>query len=138
MVQCAVKMVLVDSIAALVRKEFASQQAPERNESLALQAQRLKWLAETFDIPVLVTNQIVTNFSHDQNGESSSLVPALGTTWAHHVNTRVLLSIANTVVNVGGDSGTKVRVMKLIKSPLSPPISLFYRIDARGVYQVDN
>ena len=73
-VQHRAVLIVVDSIAALARTEFGvagsgsragggfpNHQQPgivERQEVLGLVASRLKYLAETFRIPVVVTNQV--------------------------------------------------------------------------------
>ena len=57
-----------------------------------------RYIAESFNIPVLVTNQITTKMSHDQpDGELEEVIErgvvtaALGNSWSHCVNTRLLL-----------------------------------------------
>lgn len=52
-----VKLVIVDSVASVVRKEFDPQlqgNIKERNKFLAKEASLLKYLAETFSLPVSV------------------------------------------------------------------------------------
>jgi RAD51-like protein 1 len=50
-----VKLVIIDSVASVVRKEFDTQlqgNIKERNKFLAKEASLLKYLAEEFSIPV--------------------------------------------------------------------------------------
>jgi len=50
-----VKLVIIDSVASVVRKEFDTQlqgNVRERNKFLAREAASLKYLAEEFSIPV--------------------------------------------------------------------------------------
>eukprot|EP00899_Mesostigma_viride_P003061 jgi/Mesvir1/12756/Mv26051-RA.2 len=54
-----VRLIVVDSIAALARSEFGGNSMLERSTALAKQASRLKFVAETFGVVVLLTNQIV-------------------------------------------------------------------------------
>jgi RAD51-like protein 1 len=61
-----------------------------------VQASRLKYLAEAFSIPILVTNQVTTYIGDSSAGSGGSgggghLTAALGTLWAHAVNTRLVL-----------------------------------------------
>ena len=65
-----VGLVLLDSVAALVRTGYGHQQLVERQEMLGLQAAALKYLAQTFSIPVVVTNQVrkMTRASHLETG----------------------------------------------------------------------
>jgi len=89
----SINLIIIDSIAALVRADFGPQDIPQRQKLLGQQASALKLLSESFQIPVLVTNQITTRFNDNSGGcDTSSLVPALGPMWAHAVNTRLTLS----------------------------------------------
>jgi len=65
--------------------------------TFALFAIRIK-VAETFDIPVIVSNQVTTRFGGSSASASSAavadesfLTAALGTVWSHCVNTRLVL-----------------------------------------------
>mmetsp|Transcript_52960 Transcript_52960/g.77588 ORF Transcript_52960/g.77588 Transcript_52960/m.77588 type:complete len:107 (-) Transcript_52960:1424-1744(-) len=53
-----VKLVVVDSVASLVRHEFNSAALASRQDELIKEAQTLKYLGENFNIPILVTNQV--------------------------------------------------------------------------------
>jgi hypothetical protein len=54
-----VRLVVIDSIAALLRLDFQGREGMgERQELLGRQAAALKLLAERHNIPVLVTNQV--------------------------------------------------------------------------------
>jgi DNA repair protein RadA len=54
-----VKLVVIDSIAALLRLDYQGRElVAERQELLGRQAAALKFLAEKHNIPVLVTNQV--------------------------------------------------------------------------------
>ena len=69
-----VKLVVLDSVASLVRKEFDSQLGRnmiDRTNLLTRQAAILKYIAEEFAIPVVVTNQITTKFG----GGGAGVVP---------------------------------------------------------------
>nr|XP_033808989.1 DNA repair protein RAD51 homolog 2 isoform X5 [Geotrypetes seraphini] len=63
-----VKLVIVDSVASVVRKEFDTQlqgNLTKRSNLLAREASLLKYLAEEFSIPVILTNQITTRLSRN-------------------------------------------------------------------------
>ncbi len=76
---------------------------PHGNGPVGQQAAILKSLAETFRIPVVVVNQVTAQMyapsSHAFQGKTTSsgpaaqtqLTAALGTMWAHAVNTRLVL-----------------------------------------------
>jgi hypothetical protein len=111
-------------------------------QMLGQQAARLKYLAESFRIPVLVTNQVTTAFgsasergadfafqqvdaegaaSASQRGRrlESQLVAALGTKWAHCVNTRLLLEAAEggRWVTVAKSAGASHRTVPYAVTP---------------------
>ncbi|KAL0050684.1 hypothetical protein WJX82_005123 [Trebouxia sp. C0006] len=104
-----VKLVVVDSIAALARSEFSRDKIVDRQQLLGQQAAILKSLAETFRIPVVVVNQ-------------TQLTAALGTMWAHAVNTRLVL-----------ESVADVRFIKVAKSPAAPMAAFAYTITEAGM-----
>ena len=83
-----IKLVIIDSIAALARSDFGAGNVADRQRLLGRQASRLKFLAESFRIPVLVTNQVTTAIGKAGGG----LTAALGPMFAHAVNTRLIMS----------------------------------------------
>jgi len=92
-----IKLVIIDSIAALARTEFGAQSIAERQRMLGRQASQLKYIAEAFTIPVLVTNQVTTAMggrgAGAGNGQGEGhLMAALGPMWAHAVNTRLVMA----------------------------------------------
>ncbi|XP_069117926.1 DNA repair protein RAD51 homolog 2-like isoform X2 [Argopecten irradians] len=137
-----VKLVIVDSIASLVRKEYSTSMVSnitDRNNFLTQQAALLKYIAETFSIPVVVTNQITTRFQSQgvgagpgkasdviqMDGESSYVTAALGNTWSHSVNTRLILQYHT-------DNERQVMVAK---SPVAPFTVFTYTIQKAGLVQ---
>jgi RAD51-like protein 1 len=131
-----VRLLLVDSVAAVARQEYSS--IVHRQQWLNKQASLLKFIAERFDIPVIVTNQVTTTFRSSSN--TSNLLPALGNTWSHCVNTRLLLNATkeiryfnNNNSNVQNSEEVIKHVLKITKSPLSGPIEVQYDINERGI-----
>lgn len=95
-IEQGIRLVVLDSAAALARKEFGRETLAERQRLLGRQAAMLKQLAEDFAIPVIVTNQMTTYRTGvapgTGEGSNEQLAAALGNTWAHSVNTRLELS----------------------------------------------
>ncbi|ERN07307.1 hypothetical protein AMTRI_Chr12g274520 [Amborella trichopoda] len=101
-----VKLVVLDSVAALFRSEFDNHLADlSRRSSLFFKiASKLKALASKFEVAIVVTNQVVDSVGLEglnevQVGNYSCLFssgrkvcPALGLSWANCVNSRVFLS----------------------------------------------
>ncbi|XP_056021059.1 DNA repair protein RAD51 homolog 2-like isoform X2 [Ostrea edulis] len=132
-----IRLIIVDSIASLVRKEFSSSAGSNlihRTNFLSRQAALLKNIAELFSIPVIVTNQITTRFGR-QAAEQDEELPtefsegyvtvALGNTWSHNVNTRLILQYLN-------DDKRQVMVAK---SPVAPFTAFNYTIQKDGIIQ---
>jgi len=79
-----VKLIVVDSIAALARPHFDNESLWQRQQILTHIAGKLKYYAETLEIPVVVVND--TSKMQDRLATA-----ALGTVWSHCVNTRLIL-----------------------------------------------
>ncbi|KAL9953379.1 hypothetical protein ACROYT_G040788 [Oculina patagonica] len=137
-----VKLIILDSMASLVRKEFdsrVSRNLSERTALLSKEAAILKYLAETFHIPVVVTNQITTRFlgasgsaafqdvdgadAEPDEDDGSHVTAALGNTWSHAVNTRLIVQYLDE----------KFRQVSISKSPVAPFASFVYTIHAKGI-----
>ncbi|XP_068802305.1 DNA repair protein RAD51 homolog 2 isoform X5 [Struthio camelus] len=143
-----VKLIIIDSVASVVRKEFDTKlqgNLTERSNFLARGASLLKYLAEEFSIPVILTNQITTwlsnglavqadlvspaddlSLSEGASGggkrESGSVTAALGNTWSHSVNTRLILQYHDL----------PTRQILVAKSPVAPFSTFFYTIEKSG------
>ncbi|XP_070569433.1 DNA repair protein RAD51 homolog 2-like isoform X2 [Ptychodera flava] len=106
MIRKNVKLIVVDSIASLIRKEYDNSVSGNlilRSNILSKQATQLKYLAESFNIPVVITNQITTRLKSSKHDEKTTnsygddiepetfVTAALGDSWTHSVNTRLLI-----------------------------------------------
>lgn len=137
-IQKKIKCIIVDSIASLVRKEFNSSAFLQRNDLLMKEATILKYLAETFSIPVIVTNQVTTARNAQ---EESVLQAALGNTWSHSVNTRLIIEYKNTSSNGAKEEGPSLptsatswsrRRIIIAKSPVAPSSAVDVAITISG------
>ncbi|XP_067152673.1 DNA repair protein RAD51 homolog 2 isoform X7 [Apteryx mantelli] len=143
-----VKLIIIDSVASVVRKEFDTKlqgNLTERSNFLARGASLLKYLAEEFSIPVILTNQITTWLSNGLaiqadlvspaddlclsegasgggKRESGSVTAALGNTWSHSVNTRLILQYHDL----------PTRQILVAKSPVAPFSAFFYTVEKSG------
>lgn len=115
-------LIVIDSIASLARAEFGGSTLWDRQKLLGQQASALKSLAESFRIPVLVTNQITTQFKDGK----STLVAALGPMWAHAVNTRLELTATQSDKGPG-------RSLLVTKSSSAPVVEIPYRVTRKGL-----
>ena len=113
-----VRLLVVDSMAALARAEFGHGQLTRRQELLGQIAAVLKRKAERLHMAAFVTNQVTTRLGRaatavggaggsgadggdDEGGGSTTA--ALGTKWAHCVNTRVVMEGAAEAAGVPRD-----------------------------------
>ena len=127
-----VKLLIVDSIAHFPKLEYGQgmQGLNSRNDLLSREAMLLKYahipwifrglteprqLASDYDLAVLVTNQ-ASRFKDKLN-------VALGNTWYHSVNTRVLLSLMDDTS----------RQLSIVKSPLVPSNNWEFTIQRNGI-----
>ena len=118
----SVGLVVVDSVAALARNEFDRASLPQRQSRLSKQASLLKWLASVFSIPVVVTNHVSKHIA-----STTDVVPALGNTWSHAVNIRLVLAALSDTTSQ----------LSVVKSPSAPPgLASCYAIGKAGVYPV--
>ncbi|XP_039924109.1 DNA repair protein RAD51 homolog 2 isoform X6 [Hirundo rustica] len=148
-----VKLIIIDSVASVVRKEFDTKlqgNLAERSNFLTRGASVLKYLAEEFSIPVILTNQITTSLScgpairadlvspaddlslsegSSVSGkrDSGCVTAALGNTWSHSVNTRLILQYHDL----------PTRQLLVAKSPVAPFSTFFYTIEKSGLVLQD-
>ncbi|XP_048841770.1 DNA repair protein RAD51 homolog 2 isoform X1 [Brienomyrus brachyistius] len=141
-ISCRAGLVVLDSVASVVRKEFDPSlpgNLTHRSNLLGKQAATLKYLAQEFGIPVVLTNQITTNLSDLKPAtsfkwnslEGSSLAAedsgyvtaALGNTWSHSVNTRLIVQYVDA----------HCRQIIVAKSPVAPFAVFKYSIQSDGI-----
>lgn len=94
-----------------------------RTRSLTNIAAFLSDLAATFDLAVVVINQMTTKVGEHE----ARLVPALGESWAHATTTRILLSRT--------DHPT-IRKCTLVKSPHKASGMAMYDVREAGIRDV--
>ncbi|XP_078714143.1 DNA repair protein XRCC3 [Lampetra fluviatilis] len=95
-----VRLIIVDSIAALFRSEFSVHEAVARAQQLRKFGAQLHELSNTYSAPVICVNQICVflqvsgNVSGQDHGSGaqSKVIPALGITWAHMQLMRIMVS----------------------------------------------
>ena len=120
-----VRFLVLDSVASKIRNEFDSTQMQKRQAMLLEQAQTLKQLAERFNIPVLVSNQVTTRVG--EKVDESFITAALGPLWAHAVNTRLVLEKMSETDRVG------TKRLWAAKSPLCSVAFLACDVTAKGL-----
>ncbi|KAF8369937.1 hypothetical protein HHK36_032033 [Tetracentron sinense] len=152
-----IKLIVIDSVAALFRSEFENTPGDlKRRSSLFFKiSSKLKSQAKRFGLAVMVTNQVVDLVDSDglngmRVGNLSCLyssgrrvVPALGISWANCVNSRLFLSRDYEIVREemgsedakGGDILMRRR-LQVVFAPHLPQSSCEFVILREGVFGV--
>lgn len=148
-----IKLIVIDSIAALFRSEFDNSPSDlKKRSSLFFKiSSKLKAQAMQFGLAVVVTNQVVDSMDSSDGlriGNSRCLYSsgrkvcaALGLSWANCVNTRLFLSRSEEKVVEDEDGGLAIttarRFISVIFSPHLPDSSCQYLIEREGVVGVN-
>lgn len=147
-----IKLIVIDSIAALVRSEFQNTESPQRAQILHKIATKLKDIAETHNLVIVIVNQVSSVFQEeepsssavvimkDNNNCQKKLKPALGLLWSNMINMRI--EMQKTSSNIDDCQRNSIspktqRIMSLEFSSYLPSFSVPVQIDNRGVSCVD-
>ncbi|GAB6032169.1 DNA repair protein xrcc3 [Chamberlinius hualienensis] len=131
-----VKLIIIDSVAALFRCEFTGYQAIERARQLFKLGDILHRLNVKFDVVIITINQL-SGVVNDE-GKVESNVPSLGLPWSNMVTTRLQLHRTHDVVQMScDDQGYSYDVIKrklqVLLSPNLPRKSCYFVVDQVGV-----
>ncbi|KAF3703293.1 DNA repair protein XRCC3 X-ray repair cross-complementing protein 3 [Channa argus] len=114
-----VRLLIVDSVAALFRSEFQASDWLERNKQMLAFSSALHHLSREFTTPVLCINQVSDVFSGSDDTlgpRSSTVAPALGLAWANQLMVRLMfLRLQRTVAR--GDQTSAVRRLEVMFAP---------------------
>jgi len=89
-----VRLIVIDSIAALFRVEYTLNENIERSRALAELGQKLHKISHEYSTAIVCINQISDVISDDGKGEvvgGKKVVPALGLAWSNAVTVRLLV-----------------------------------------------
>jgi DNA-repair protein XRCC3 len=89
--QYNVRLIVVDSIAALFRSDYDADQIYTRSKLLLSIGMKLKTLAHRYKAVVVIVNQVTGTLSLPFQ-DTSSIKPSLGETWACQINTRLMVN----------------------------------------------
>ncbi|XXQ33580.1 DNA repair protein RAD51 like protein 3 [Plasmodiophora brassicae] len=112
-----VRLLVLDSVAFHMRHQIPDMML--RTRLLATLGQQLACLAQSRNVAVVITNQMTT-------ASDRTLVPALGPSWAHVANTRLILK------RVSGAG----RRATIVKSPSQKHDSAEFTVTASGIAPV--
>lgn len=144
-----VRILIVDSIAAPLKRDFGSNAVPQRAATAFSIAQTLKRYAEQLHLAVIVINQVgleggpsasstaTGGWRHDQ----VAVRAALGTSWHHCVSTRILVDHEVDPHRDGrqpqysDDDKTQLRSLNVIKSNWMPSTTISFEITPVGIVE---
>ncbi|KAJ8411683.1 hypothetical protein AAFF_G00153210 [Aldrovandia affinis] len=133
-----VRLVVVDSVAALFRCEFQSDETIERARHLLAFASSLEQLSRSFLAPVLCINQVTDIVGNSDPARCSyglvdtKVLPALGMAWAHQVLVRLMLRrLAGR--SETGDSSGDARKLEVVFAPHLPKAFCLCTVREEGV-----
>ncbi|XP_072486206.1 DNA repair protein XRCC3 isoform X1 [Notamacropus eugenii] len=136
-----VRLIIIDSIAALFRCEFGIQHSITKAKYLQTLGAKLHQLSSEFQSPVLCINQITDTV--DERGLAGTSLdvlervsPALGITWSNQLLMRLMVSRPYCEFSRDTDAsatGTVVRTLSVMFAPHLPQSHCHYTVNAEGV-----
>ncbi|KAM6073551.1 DNA repair protein XRCC3 isoform 2-T3 [Chlamydotis macqueenii] len=137
-----VRLVVIDSIAALFRCEFGVSDSVMKARYLQTFGAQLHSLSTRFRTPIMCINQVTDAVSESEAAQCSCSVednrvsPALGITWANQLLMRLMVSRVphpeQASGAASGHAGT-VRTLRVVFAPHLPPSSCYYTVKLEGV-----
>ncbi|GKY96063.1 hypothetical protein MPSEU_000566500 [Mayamaea pseudoterrestris] len=126
----SVRLIVLDSIAAPIHRDFGSGSAPRRAAAVMQAAQILKRLADHYNLAIVVINQTGGGAFNQGTADSIDTSAALGTAWHHCVTTRVQLE-HNQQQHIHDQS--IIRRCSVVKSNVVAPAVFTFRITELGI-----
>eukprot|EP00795_Rhopilema_esculentum_P003162 gene3162-1466_t len=150
-----VRLIVIDSIAAVFRVEYTVNENLERSKALAELGQRLHIISHKYRVAIVCINQISDVVSADKVGSEDiggrRVIPALGLSWANAVTVRLMVmrtpytvsqlrgAAANSgnaqqdLTKVSSSGGSIVRKLKVLFAPHIPKNECYYLVEEHGV-----
>ena len=131
-----VRLVILDSVAAISRAEFALGEEAQRAQSLCGLAQKLRLLSVKHSVAIVIVNQV----SAVMDGAYNAVQPALGLAWSDMITTRLLVSRLTPKLAVSLDpeqvcrqAPTVVRQVQVLFSPYLPTEVFQFVVEEQGL-----
>jgi len=145
-----VKLIVIDSIAALFRTEYDLSEMHERAIMLAKFGRLLHDISFKKNLCVVCINQVSDVFDEKRtalnaNDGCRSVAPALGLTWSYYVNTRLMIGRTQWKTSMfpsnkfnkqeGGPLpyDIVIRSLRLIFAPHLPPFKSYFLVHEEGI-----
>ncbi|NWS26991.1 XRCC3 protein, partial [Polioptila caerulea] len=135
-----VRLVVVDSLAALFRCEFGPAEAALRARCLQSFGAQLHSLSTRYRAPIVCINQVWGQMAASSVGtvwaEGSRVTPALGITWSNQLLMRLMVSRMSLPGHSPGAAphcAASMRTLSVVFAPHLPPSSCYYTVQLEGV-----
>uniref|UniRef100_A0A2H8TFD2 DNA repair protein XRCC3 n=1 Tax=Melanaphis sacchari TaxID=742174 RepID=A0A2H8TFD2_9HEMI len=115
----SIKLIIIDSITAVFRGEYALNELPRRSRDLRDVAFFLHKLSVEHGLWIICVNQVTSSMS-DNSGKK--LVPSLGLSWANLVTTRLMMSKTQSS-----------RYIEVMFSPHTASTRVPFRVTEQGI-----
>ncbi|KAM6274959.1 DNA repair protein XRCC3 isoform 2-T2 [Porphyrio hochstetteri] len=137
-----VRLVVIDSIAALFRCEFGASDSVAKARYLQTFGAQLHSLSSRFRTPIMCINQVTDAVSESEAAQCSCSIvdnrvcPALGITWANQLLMRLMVSRISPPQQAAGEALNhpgSIRTLRVGFAPHLPPSSCYYTVKLEGV-----
>ncbi|NWI65723.1 XRCC3 protein, partial [Todus mexicanus] len=129
-----VRLVVVDSIAALFRCEFGVSDSVAKAQYLQTFGAQLHSLSTRFRTPIVCVNQVWHQIA--SHAVENRVCPALGITWANQLLMRLMVSrVPQPEQSAGAASHhpANLRTLRVVFAPHLPPSFCYYTVKLEGV-----
>ncbi|NXU96931.1 XRCC3 protein, partial [Cettia cetti] len=132
-----VRLVVIDSMAALFRGDFGPAQAALKARYLQTFGAQLHSLSTRFRTPIMCINQVwnqVASYSVSYflyRVEGSRVIPALGITWSNQLLMRLMVSRVSP--GAASHCAGSRRTLSVVFAPHLPPSFCYYTVQLEGV-----
>ncbi|XP_068803311.1 DNA repair protein XRCC3 isoform X3 [Struthio camelus] len=137
-----VRLVVIDSIAALFRCEFGVSDSVRKARYLQTFGAQLHSLSTRFRTPIMCVNQVTDAVSESEAAQCNCSIadnrvsPALGITWANQLLMRLMVSRVSQPEQSSGvvlHHAGSVRTLRVAFAPHLPPSFCYYTVKLEGV-----
>ncbi|KAG8449302.1 hypothetical protein GDO86_016090 [Hymenochirus boettgeri] len=133
-----VRLIVIDSIAALFRCEFAAKDAIAKAKHLQTFGAKLLKISNSFLAPILCINQVTDTLREMSSGQThlgmhdKKVAPALGISWSNQLLMRIM--VARTQYTAPPEYGGGIlRTMEVLFAPHVLRSVCYYTVDLVGV-----
>ncbi len=133
-----IRLIVIDSIAALFRSQYETSEMLMRSDDMKTVISLLRGLIHSYRITIICTNQITANLSHTDDSRTR-VQPALGLLWSNCVNARIILERNETVDDNERLQEAVVMVPRVLKVDMAPHLpvrTVHYCINNNGVFGI--